>query len=96
LKGSPWLTDRTGLPSLEWAPQIVVHGAPMRNIPPCAACHGAIGYKVGTEWLKGESPMYLRAQLARRITPAAIARAAAYYMRANPRDHTAGSASVSD
>ena len=45
------------------APQIVIHVAPMRNIPPCAACHGAIGYKVGTEWLEGESPVYLRAQL---------------------------------
>jgi cytochrome c553 len=44
-------------------PQIVVHGAPMRNIAPCAACHGTIGYKVGTEWLEGESPVYLRAQL---------------------------------
>ena len=35
----------------------------MRNIPPCAACHGAIGYKVGTEWLEGESAVYLRTQL---------------------------------
>jgi cytochrome c553 len=47
----------------ESAPQIVLHGAPMRNIPPCGACHGAIGYKMGTERLEGESPMYLRAQL---------------------------------
>jgi cytochrome c553 len=47
----------------EPAPPIVVHGAPLRNIPPCAACHGTIGYKVGTEWLDGESPAYLRAQL---------------------------------
>jgi cytochrome c553 len=45
------------------APQIVIHGAPMRNIPPCAACHGTIGYKVGTEWLEGESAVYLRTQL---------------------------------
>jgi len=44
-------------------PPIVMHGAPMRNIPPCAVCHGTIGYKVGTEWLEGESPVYLRAQL---------------------------------
>jgi cytochrome c553 len=50
-------------PGKEPAPQIVIHGAPMRNIPPCAACHGTIGYKVGTEWLEGESPVYLRAQL---------------------------------
>jgi len=50
-------------PGNEPAPLIVVHGAPMRNIPPCAACHGTIGYKVGTEWLEAESPVYLRAQL---------------------------------
>jgi cytochrome c553 len=45
------------------APQIVLHGAPMRNIPPCATCHGAVDYKVGTEWLEGESAVYLRSQL---------------------------------
>lgn len=45
------------------APQIVTRGAPMRNIPPCATCHGTIGYKMGTEWLEGESAAYLRAQL---------------------------------
>jgi cytochrome c553 len=50
-------------PANEPAPQIVIHGAPMRNIPPCAACHGTVGYKVGTEWLEGESAVYLRAQL---------------------------------
>jgi cytochrome c553 len=44
-------------------PQIVLHGAPMRNIPPCATCHGEVDYKVGTEWLEGESAVYLRAQL---------------------------------
>jgi cytochrome c553 len=50
-------------PDNELTPQIVIHGAPMRNIPPCAACHGTIGYKVGTEWLDGESPTYLRSEL---------------------------------
>jgi cytochrome c553 len=45
-------------------PPIVLHGAPMRNIPPCAACHGTIGYKIGAEWLEGESAVYLRTQLA--------------------------------
>jgi cytochrome c553 len=50
-------------PANEPSPPIVIHGAPMRNIPACAACHGPIGYKVGTEWLEGESSVYLRAQL---------------------------------
>jgi cytochrome c553 len=45
------------------APPIVQHGAPMRNIPPCATCHGEIDHKVGTPWLEGESAMYLRTQL---------------------------------
>jgi cytochrome c553 len=45
------------------APQIVLHGAPMRNIPPCATCHGEIDHKVGTPWLEGESAVYLRTQL---------------------------------
>lgn len=44
-------------------PRIVVSGAPMRNIPPCATCHGTVGYKLGTEWLEGESAVYLRTQL---------------------------------
>jgi cytochrome c553 len=44
-------------------PQIVLHGAPMRNILPCATCHGAIDYKQGTEWLEGESAVYLQTQL---------------------------------
>jgi cytochrome c553 len=45
------------------APKIVMNGAPMRNIPPCATCHGTVDYKLGTEWLEGESAAYLRTQL---------------------------------
>lgn len=45
------------------APQIVVSGAPMRNIPPCASCHGNLDYKTGSAWLEGQSPVYLRTQL---------------------------------
>jgi cytochrome c553 len=44
-------------------PRIVTGGAPMRNIPPCASCHGTIEYKTGSAWLEGESPVYLKAQL---------------------------------
>jgi cytochrome c553 len=47
----------------ELIPQIVVNGAPMRNIAPCASCHGAPGYKNGSAWLEGESLVYLRTQL---------------------------------
>lgn len=45
------------------APAIVVNGAPMRNIAPCATCHGGVDNKTGSAWLEGQSPVYLRAQL---------------------------------
>jgi cytochrome c553 len=45
------------------APPIVATGAPMRNIPPCGACHGDVAHTAGSPWLDGESPVYLRAQL---------------------------------
>jgi cytochrome c553 len=45
------------------ASQIVVRGAPMRNIPACASCHGAADAKIGTPWLEGQSAVYIRTQL---------------------------------
>jgi cytochrome c553 len=45
------------------APAIVAEGAPMRNIPPCAACHGGLAVKPGAPRLVGESATYIRAQL---------------------------------
>jgi cytochrome c553 len=44
-------------------PQIVVSGAPMRNIPPCGACHGELSNKAGSPWLEGEPAAYLHSQL---------------------------------
>jgi cytochrome c553 len=44
-------------------PAIVTNGAPMRNIAPCGACHGAIDNKAGTPWLGGQSAVYIKAQL---------------------------------
>jgi len=44
-------------------PDIVAHGAPMRNIAPCAACHGGIDNKAGSPWLEGPSATYTKAQL---------------------------------
>lgn len=43
--------------------QIVARGAPMRNIPACASCHGTSDAKLGTPWLDGQSAVYLKAQL---------------------------------
>lgn len=45
-------------------PGIVLLGAPMRNIPACASCHGGVDHKVGTPWLDGMPAAYTRAQLA--------------------------------
>jgi cytochrome c553 len=45
------------------APQIVVRGAPMRNVPACSSCHGTTDGKLGTPWLDGQSAVYIRAQL---------------------------------
>lgn len=45
------------------APPIVAHGAPMRNIAPCAACHGGIDHKAGSPWLDGLPGAYTKAQL---------------------------------
>jgi cytochrome c553 len=45
------------------APQIITTGAPMRNVPPCGACHGDIDNKAGSPWLGGQSAVYIKAQL---------------------------------
>jgi cytochrome c553 len=44
-------------------PGIVAHGAPLRNIPACAACHGEIDNKAGSPWLNGLPAAYTKAQL---------------------------------
>jgi cytochrome c553 len=44
-------------------PDIVSHGAPMRNIASCASCHGGIDHKAGSPWLEGMPAAYTRAQL---------------------------------
>jgi cytochrome c553 len=44
-------------------PQVVAHGAPMRNVPACASCHGTTDAKLGAPWLDGQSAVYLKAQL---------------------------------
>ena len=44
-------------------PQLVRVGDPLRNIPPCASCHGGIERKVGSPWLEGAPAQYLQTQL---------------------------------
>lgn len=45
------------------APRIVMSGAPIRNIAPCASCHGGMDNKTGSPWLEGQSASYIKAQL---------------------------------
>jgi cytochrome c553 len=44
-------------------PRLVSVGDPMRNIAPCATCHGGIDRKPGSPWLDGMSQAYLAAQM---------------------------------
>jgi cytochrome c553 len=44
-------------------PVLVRDGDPMRNIAPCAACHGGMDRKPGAPWLEGMPQEYLAAQL---------------------------------
>jgi cytochrome c553 len=55
-KNSP-VTDMSNVPLL------VKVGDPMRNIAPCASCHGGIEQKLGAPWLEGMPKDYLVAQL---------------------------------
>lgn len=50
-------------PAGQPVPPIVASGSPMRNIAPCASCHGAADHKTGAPWLEGEPVAYIRAQL---------------------------------
>ena len=45
------------------APALVRVGDPVRNIAPCASCHGGIDRKLGTPWLEDMPKRYLEDQL---------------------------------
>ena len=51
------------VPELKGAPQLVTSGDPMRNIAPCASCHGGYAVKEGAPSLAGQKAAYLEAQL---------------------------------
>jgi cytochrome c553 len=44
-------------------PALVRVGDPMRNVAPCASCHGGIEQKIGAPWLEGMPKEYLVQQL---------------------------------
>ena len=45
------------------AKRLVFAGDPQRGIPPCSACHGPGGYKLGAPALHGQQASYIEAQL---------------------------------
>jgi len=40
-----------------------MQGDPIRNIAPCAACHGQLDRKGAAPWLGGQSSIYLATQM---------------------------------
>jgi cytochrome c553 len=57
---------QTGRSLREQAPaeRLVFVGDPARGIPPCSACHGPAGSKLGAPPLEGQHPDYIERQLA--------------------------------
>ena len=51
------------VPRVHGAPALVTVGDPLRNIAPCASCHGGYGVKEGAPTLAGQKAPYLQAQL---------------------------------
>jgi len=54
----------TPLTDMSKVPALVKLGDPMRNVAPCASCHGGIEQKLGAPWLEGMPKAYLVTQLA--------------------------------
>ena len=46
------------------ARRLVFAGDPQRGIPPCSACHGPGGFKIGAPALQGQHAAYIERQLA--------------------------------
>jgi cytochrome c553 len=46
------------------AQRLVFAGDPQRGIPPCAACHGPGGFRIGAPALQGQHAAYIERQLA--------------------------------
>lgn len=82
-------------PAAEPVPMLVSVGDPLRNIAPCASCHGGIDLKPGSPWLEGMPQAYLAGQLrqfasgARRNDPLEIMRNVARQMTPEEVEATA-------
>jgi cytochrome c553 len=54
----------SGSKEIEAATRLIFVGDSLRGIPPCAACHGPNGYKIGAPPLTGQNAAYTERQLA--------------------------------
>jgi cytochrome c553 len=55
----------TPVTDMSTVPQLVRTGDPLRNVAPCASCHGGIDRKLGAPWLEGMPKEYLVLELTR-------------------------------
>ena len=53
----------TPVTDMSTVPALVRVGDPLRNVAPCASCHGGMDRKLGAPWLEGMPKEYLVAQL---------------------------------
>jgi cytochrome c553 len=53
----------TPITNMSTVPALVKVGDPMRNIAPCASCHGGMEQKLGAPWLEGMPKDYLLQEL---------------------------------
>ncbi len=53
----------TPVTDMSTVPALVRVGDPMRNVAPCASCHGGMDQKLGAPWLEGMPKDYLVLQL---------------------------------
>ena len=64
LSGNRMPESGRGLRQADPARRLVFAGDPQRGIPPCSACHGPGGYKLGAPALQGQHAAYIERQLA--------------------------------
>jgi cytochrome c553 len=53
----------TPVTDMSLVPPLVRVGDPLRNVAPCASCHGGMERKLGAPWLEGMPKEYLLAQM---------------------------------
>jgi cytochrome c553 len=63
-RGGTAQRDGTGSKEDAAARYLVFVGDPQRGLPPCAACHGPLGYKIAAPPLMGQQAGYIERQLA--------------------------------